>query len=104
MFAVREGPNRARTEVRRQHTIKSIGPPTPLQVAQHDATRLTPGDLLQSALQVLADPAEARCVQFVALVLIDQLVTDLESSFGDDDNTKIRPRKIARTYLLCDCF
>src|ERR1043165_2285751 len=82
VFSVRQRTHGARTEVRGQHPVESVWPSAALQVAQNDATRLASGRFLQIALQVLADAAQTWCMQCVALVLVDQVVTDLGGPFS----------------------
>src|SRR6185437_12457282 len=73
-------------------------------MAQHYTTRFATRDLFQIVLQVNTDAAESGCTFFITLVLINQLVPDLLGSFGDDDNTKIRPTQIALADLFRDCL
>ena len=89
MFSVGQRPDRTRAKVCGQHTIESIGPAAALQVAQNYATRFSSSDVFEIALQVVTDAAESRRMQCITFVLVDQVVTDLDSSFSDDNNTKV---------------
>ena len=99
-FPVGQRSDRARAEVRRQHAVESVRTSAPLKVPQDHATCLSPRNLFEIVLQVLADTAEPGCTRTITLVLINQLVPDLDRAFGDHDNTKVRSRRVAHTHFL----
>src|ERR1044071_5302147 len=101
-LSARERAHCRRAEISRQHAIECIWPATALQVAQHHATCLAARDFLEILLQVLADATQTRCTKSITLVLINQLVSNLQSALSNDDDAEVRATHVARTNLVGD--
>jgi len=75
-FSLDHRAHRAGSVICCQHTIERVWPATSLQVAQHHATGFLAGKRFQFPLTVGADSAQPRRVEWVALVLVNQVMVE----------------------------
>src|SRR5258706_3396645 len=97
-----QGAYRTRSVIRCQHTIKSIGAATPLQMSEYYATSFFAGELFELISAISTNAAKARGVLRVALVLVNEFVTSLNRSLGGNYDAETGSSRIARPYSVSD--
>ncbi len=100
VFAVCQSANRARAEIRAEHSVERVGRAAALQVSENDAARFLAGNFLDSLPDVIADAAQSRRARHIADIFVDFAFPDFHRAFGNDDIRKKRAAFFARGNFL----
>src|SRR4030095_13431215 len=84
----------------RKHPLKCVWSTASLQMRQHNGAGFFSCPGLDFRLQVHCNSAETWRMLLITLVQVDQLMTDFQRAFSDDNNTKIGACNIAIAYLV----